>query len=202
MITAGAVVQWLVSLGLLPDPSRLDAVAGQVEDSAGVAFVPALEGLGAPFADEQARGLVSGLTRGTRQAHVVRAALEGIAHRCADTCDALGYGGEEIVADGGLSRSDVLLQTLANFTQRSVLRAEETETAAFGAATLGGLGAGLLPDVHACAALAPGRKRFDPEMGRQEARRFRDRWSEVLALARADSEARGDRGTSPSEPVG
>ena len=157
MITAGAVVDWLVALGLLPEAAALDRVAGQVASAEGVAFVPALQGLGTPHFDDGARGLLGGLTRGSTAAHVVRAVLEGLAQRCVDLCDALELAREQpLRVDGGLARSDLLLQRLADLSGRPVLRAAETETTALGAAFLAGLGAGVYDDAsQLCRARRP-----------------------------------------------
>lgn len=164
VITAGAVVDWLVGLGLLRDAKDLDAVAGSVEDAAGVVFVPALQGLGTPWLDDSARGLVGGLTRGATAAHLVRAAVEGVAHRCADLCEALGLAAGPLRSDGGLARSDLLLQRIADLCGLSVLRARETETTALGAAFLAGLAVGVFAGPAACVAgLAPA-ARFEPAL--------------------------------------
>jgi glycerol kinase len=185
VITAGAVVDWLVGLGLLPEAAAFDRVAGQVASAEGVAFVPALQGLGTPHFDDGARGLLGGLTRGSTAAHVVRAVLEGLAHRCVDLCDALDLEREQpLRVDGGLARSDLLLQRLADLSGRPVLRAAETETTALGAAFLAGLGAGVYDDASQCAALAVPPGPFEPaaEPGLRE--QERRRWQGVVERCR------------------
>ncbi|MCG8588056.1 MAG: glycerol kinase [Proteobacteria bacterium] len=142
VITAGAAVEWLLDLGLLPAVGDLDRVAASVADAAGVVFVPALQGLGTPHADETARGLCIGLTRGTSRAHLVRAVLEGIAARCVEVWRALAPRVDALPVDGGLAQSDVLLQLLADGIGVPVERAGETETTARGAAWLAGLASG------------------------------------------------------------
>jgi glycerol kinase len=164
VITAGAVVDWLVDLGLLRAASDLDAVAGSVPDAGGVVFVPALQGLGTPWLDDAARGLVVGLTRGSTAAHAVRAAVEGVAQRCADLCEALGLRDGALRCDGGLARSDLLLGRVAELCNLTVLRAAETETTALGAAFLAGLATGVFADPAACAARARPAARFEPAL--------------------------------------
>jgi glycerol kinase len=186
VITAGSIVEWLVELGLLPDASSLDRVAGSVPSSEGAIFVPSLQGLGTPFLDDSARGLLGGLTRGTGAAHVVRAAVEGVAHRCVDISEALGLERGELSVDGGLGRSDLLLQTLADLLGREVWRAAETETTALGAAHLAGLATGVFEEPAACRASVPPPTCFGPSLGEDQRREARERWRR--ALERAGSE--------------
>jgi glycerol kinase len=162
VITAGAALDWLVDLGLLATAAEADAVARSVPSAEGVRFVPALQGLGSPFLSAEARGLWSGLGRATRPAHLVRAVLDGIAQRCADLCDALPLRDEPLRVDGGLARSDVLLHAIADATGRSLLRANELETTALGAAWLAGLATGVWSDPAAVADTAAPATRVDP----------------------------------------
>ncbi len=118
-------------------------------DGGGVLFVPALTGLGAPHWDPAARGAILGITRGTTAAHIARAALDGIAFQVADLMAAAAESGMppvEVRADGGASASDVLMQTQADLLGIPVVRAEQTEATALGAAYLAGLAVGLLRD--------------------------------------------------------
>jgi glycerol kinase len=144
VLAAGAAVEWLVGAGLLESPAALDATAAQAASGHGVVCVPALQGLGTPYLREQARGLFGGLTRGSGRAELVRAVLEGIAQRCADVAQTLPLAEGPLRVDGGLARSDLLLQLLADLLGREVWRAAETETTALGAALLAGLGSGAL----------------------------------------------------------
>lgn len=142
---AGSSLDWLVEVGLLDDPADLDVVAGAVDDAAGVWFVPALAGLGAPFHDTTARGRFEGLTRATGRAHLVRAVVEGIAHRVVDLLEAVGVGdGSPVVVDGGLTRSRVLIGRIADLAGREVQVAAPVPVAAVGAAHLAGLGVGAV----------------------------------------------------------
>src|SRR6185369_2423281 len=145
---AGAAIQWLRDgLGLIGKSSEVDALAASVPDTGGVHFVPALSGLGAPYWDPHARGTIVGLTRGSNRAHLARAALESIAFQTADLIEAMqqdaGHPLSELRVDGGAARNDLLLQFQADLLGVPVLRPANTETTAFGAASLAGLGAGF-----------------------------------------------------------
>lgn len=151
---AGAVVQWLRDgLGVIEKASEIEALAKTVPDSAGVVFVPALVGLGAPHWRPEARGLIAGLTRGTTRAHLARAALEGIALSCKDLLDAmeadLGERLAELRVDGGAAANDLLMQAQADLLQCRVIRPEVIETTALGAAILAGIGVGWFASLEA-----------------------------------------------------
>jgi glycerol kinase len=176
VIAAGAAIDWLCGLGIAPDAQALEALARGAHDCAGVAFVPALQGLGTPWLDERARGLVGGLTRGAGRAELARAAFEGVAQRCADVCDALGVPPGPLRVDGGLARADLVLELLADATGREVWRAAETETTALGAAFLAGLAAGVWHDTAACRGVLAPPTRFAPRLGDVERERARARW--------------------------
>ncbi len=184
VITAGAALDWLVSLGIAPDVAALDALARSVPSSGGVAFVPALQGLGTPFLDDAARGLVGGLTRGTGRAELARAAFEGIAQRCAALCDGLAVPAGPLRVDGGLARSDFLVQEIANLAGRPLWRAAETETTALGAAFLAGLATGVWRDPAACLRVVPAPEPFQPAPGSDARGASRARWQAVVARAR------------------
>lgn len=181
VVTAGSSIEWLVDLGLLPKAEQLDAFAGQVEDSQGVMFVPALQGLGSPYLDPAARGLLLGLTRGTGPAHIARAVLEGVSHRCVDLCENLPLTDDPLRVDGGLARSNLLMTALADYSGRSFLRAAESETTALGAAYLAGIATGVWADGPAALATTEAPTRFDPEMAEGERELARGRWRDILA---------------------
>jgi len=137
VLTSGAAIQWLRDgLGLVGSAAETEALATSVDDTAGVHFVPALTGLGSPWWDADARGLVTGLTRGTTRAHLVRAALEAIAHQVADVVDALPGAPRVLRADGGATANGFLMQFQADLLQVPVEVAAERETTALGAAAL------------------------------------------------------------------
>ncbi len=145
---AGAVVQWLRDgLGIISSSSEVEVLAAQVPDSAGVYFVPAFTGLGAPHWDQYARGTMVGLTRGTTRAHIARAALEGIAYQVADVLRAMENDAKirlrELRVDGGACRNNLLMQFQADLLGVPVVRPRISETTALGAAYLAGLAVGF-----------------------------------------------------------
>ncbi|HEX9603106.1 MAG TPA: glycerol kinase GlpK, partial [Myxococcales bacterium] len=149
---AGAVVQWLRDgLGLFRKSKEVEALARTVPDSGGVAVVPALAGLGAPHWRQDARGLISGIDRGTTKAHIARAALEGIAFEIYDLAQAMsqdiGKPMPMFRVDGGASTNDLLMQFQADLLQTPIERPRMVETTALGAAFLAGLGTGVWPGI-------------------------------------------------------
>jgi len=182
--TAGAVVEWLVEIGLLPDAASLDRVAREVGDAEGVVFVPALQGLGTPYLDDAARGLIGGLTRGSTAAHLVRAAVEGLAQRCVDLCEASGLGAVPLRVDGGLARSELLLQTLADLGGRAIHRARDFDTTALGAAQLAGLATGAFASLADCRARLAAPLGFEPALDEGVRAERRGRWAEAIARTR------------------
>lgn len=141
----GAAVQWLRdALGLIASADETEALARSVPDSGGVVFVPAFTGLGTPYWNPEARGLLCGLTRGTTKAHLVRATLEAIAQQNADVLEAMGFtgspilggGGGSLRVDGGASKNDFLMECQADLLGIPVERPVQTETTALGAALL------------------------------------------------------------------
>jgi len=153
---AGAAVQWLRDgLGLIGSAGEIEALARSVPDSGGVVFVPALSGLGAPYWDADARGLVAGITRGTTRAHLARATIEAIAHQIADLVQAMKAdasvsptGLMRMRVDGGASANGLLLELQASYAHVRVERPKDIETTARGAAMLAALGAGLVSDLE------------------------------------------------------
>jgi glycerol kinase len=190
----GATVQWLRDgLGFIERSEDVEALAASVPDTGDVFLVPAFAGLGAPHWDAAARGAIVGLTRGTQRAHLARAALEAIAFQTADLIEAMqrdaGQALTELRVDGGAARNDLLMQFQADLLGVPVLRPVNTETTAFGAAALAGLGAGLWQSETELAALWALDKRFEPVMSRAEASSRRERWSQALAHSRGWAKA-------------
>ncbi len=146
MLSAGSCVSWLCELGLLEDPGDSDAVAAACADSGGVSFVPALMGLGTPDWDFGARSAFAGVTTATGRPQMVRAVLEGVAHRGVDLLEAAradsGLELADVVLDGGMSANGTFLQALADASGRPVHVAPEVECTALGAGYLAGLGIG------------------------------------------------------------
>jgi len=148
---AGAAVQWLRDgLGLIHQAGEIEALAASVPDSGGVIFVPALTGLGAPHWLSDARGLISGITRGTSKAHLARATLEGIALQIYELATAmshdLGRPLGDFKVDGGAAANNLLMQIQADLLQVPVIRPQTVETTALGAAMLAGLAVGVWSD--------------------------------------------------------
>lgn len=144
MLAAGTNIDWLRDdLQLINSPEESHELAAQVADSAGVVFVPALFGLGTPHWDYGARGTLLGITRGTSRSHVVRAVLEGIAHRGADMVESVVAATQlevnSIRIDGGMSCNPTFVQALANATRRNIEVSPVTEATTLGAAFLAGV---------------------------------------------------------------
>ena len=149
VFTAGALLEWLAGdLGLAADPAALAAAAAEVEDAKGVRILPALAGVGAPWWRPDARAVIAGLTAGAGPAQIGRAALEGIAWRVADVLAAVRetVAVEALRVDGGLTRSELLLQLQADAAGVVVQRGAVDATAA-GAAALAAVGAGVYESV-------------------------------------------------------
>jgi len=144
----GAVVQWLRDgLGIIKQAADVEKLAASVEDSGGVYLVPAFAGLGAPHWNQQARGTMVGITRGTTSAHIARAALESIALQTMEVVAAMEADSKieikELRVDGGATVNDLLMQIQADLLDTKVIRPEITETTALGAAYLAGIGIGF-----------------------------------------------------------
>lgn len=150
VFTAGSVVQWLRDeLGLASSAQEITALAETVDDSGGVALIPAFSGLGSPHWDPAARGAIFGVSSGTTRAQIARAALEAVAFRVREIVEAMESGGTvvtELRVDGGMTSSDLLMQIQADVLQRPVIRPAIQETTALGAARLAMETAGWRPE--------------------------------------------------------
>ncbi|MEJ2519181.1 MAG: glycerol kinase GlpK [Desulfuromonadales bacterium] len=183
---AGAAVQWLRDgVGLIKASHEIEALARQVPNSAGVVFVPALTGLGAPHWRSEARGQISGLTRGTTAAHLARATLEGIALQIHDLVMAMVDDRGEPVSilkvDGGGAQNDLLLQMQADLIGRPVSRPETVETTALGAAMLAGLAVGFWADTRELAQGWREERRFEPQADRGWSESLREQWQNAIS---------------------
>ena len=190
VFVGGAVVQWLRDgLGIIGSADQVETLARGVEDTGGVVFVPALAGLGAPHWDPYARGAILGITRGTTDAHVARAALEGVAFEVADLVTAMerdaGATITELRVDGGAAANDLLMQFQADILGVPVVRPTVLETTALGAAYMAGLAVGFWTSVDDIAANWRADRRFEPEMPPADAARRRDRWADAIRRAGA-----------------
>jgi glycerol kinase len=183
---AGALVQWLRDgLGLIATASEIEALARTVPDSGGVTIVPALTGLGAPHWRADARGLITGITRGTTRAHIARAALEAIALQNVDLVTAMQEDAAlpigSLRVDGGAAANDLLMQLQADLLGVQIFRPEMVESTALGAAKLAAVGIGFPPPD---AGRATARIRiFTPAMPAATRTELRERWA--MAVARA-----------------
>ena len=189
ILASGAAIQWLRDgLGILADAAESERLALSVESTGGVSFVPAFAGLGSPHWNAEARGLISGITRGTTRAQLVRAALEGIAFQVADVLDLLPGGVEVLRADGGATANGFLMQFQADLLGCPVEVAAEQETTALGAAALAGRAVGLWPDDDAIRRLLRPGAVYEPAADRGR-RRGPARRVALSARARAPLDA-------------
>jgi len=182
----GAAVQWLGQLLGLDDPGPgVENLARTVQDAGGVVFVPALVGLGAPHWAESARGLITGLTRGAGAGELARATLEAIAYQVRDVFDVMqaesGAPLRTLLADGGASRNDLLMQFQADILNRPVLRSTSTDISPLGAAFLAGLFVGLWAGEKEIESLVPPRDRFEPQMSPDQRETLYAGWKEAVA---------------------
>ncbi len=181
----GAVIQWLRdSLGVIEQSADVEALAASVSDNGGVYFVPAFAGLGTPHWDQDARGLIIGLTRGTGKAHIARAAVESIAFQTADLLTAMNADSKadltELRVDGGATRNDALLQFQADILQIPVVRSKTAETTALGAAYLAGLAVGFWLSKNELAEHWQADRRFEPQMPPGYATALIQRWHDAV----------------------
>jgi glycerol kinase len=187
ILTAGSCVEWLRDdLGLVATAAETDELAASVDDTAGVAFVPALLGVGTPEWDFGARGAFFGLTRGAGRAHLARAVLEGVAQRGRDLVEAAGVDGlavEALRVDGGMSANSTFVQLLADATGRSVEVAPVLEATTRGAGLLALLGIGLLDNEHAIAATWRPKRTVDPTLAASQQEEVRESWLRAKAQA-------------------
>jgi glycerol kinase len=184
---AGAAVQWLRDgLGLIESSTDIEELAKQVSSSEGVYFVPALAGLGAPYWDAEARGVICGITRGTTKAHLARATLEGIAHEVTDLVEAMASDLSGPLAkmrvDGGAANNDLLLTEQARFAGIVIERPIDLETTARGAAMLAAVGVGLFSGPSEAAQMSPIERAFEP--GTDGASEARTGWKAAVERAR------------------
>lgn len=185
---AGAVLQWLRDgLGIINSAAEADVLAAQVADSAGLYFVPAFTGLGAPHWDQYARGLMIGLNRGTTRAHIARAALEGIAFQTMDVLRLMeidsGLKIRELRVDGGASASNMLMQIQADLLGIETVRPGITETTALGAAYLAGLATGFWKNINEIAGQWQRDQVFGPAADPSLTRQKKLRWAEAVKRA-------------------
>jgi glycerol kinase len=166
---SGAAIQWLRDgLGIISTAAEVGPLAASVPDSGGVIFVPALTGLGSPWWDPGARGIVTGLTRGTGRAQLARACVEGMAFQVRDMTDAMAAASSHplsaLRADGGAAAMDLLLELQAEQSGMPVARPRSLESTALGAATLAGLVEGVWSSLPELSALWQAERTFEPQL--------------------------------------
>jgi glycerol kinase len=188
VFNAGSAIQWLRDgLGIISSAAECDRLAEAVPDSGGVCLVPAFTGLGAPYWDMQARGLIGGLTRGTGREELARAVLESIAHQSLDLLECMqadcGHTLPLLRVDGGASASDFLMQFQADLAGVPVDRPVTTESTAYGAACLAGLAAGVWPDRASLAQNRRTARLFTPQMPDTERLARRQAWQNAVRAA-------------------
>lgn len=188
---AGAVIQWLRDeIGLISDAGDSEAMAESVQDTNGVHVVPAFVGLGAPHWDSAARGIISGLTRATTKAHIVRAALEGIAFQSRELIEAMeadsGRPIHELRVDGGAAVNNFLLQFQADILGRTVVRPVDVETTALGAAYLAGIAEGVWSGTEEVESFWRMERRFEPAMPAARRDELIRQWDRAVSRAKSD----------------
>jgi glycerol kinase len=192
---AGAVVQWLRDgLHFIRSSEEVGALAAKVDSSEGVYMVPAFAGLGAPHWNQHARGSLFGMTRGTTQAHIARAALESIAYQTYDVLRAMqadsGIVLKELRVDGGATANDGLMQFQSDILGVPVVRPTVTETTALGAAYLAGLGVGYWGSEEDIRKQWEVNRRFDPAMAAGHADELLKGWQRAVKAAIAWADGR------------
>ena len=168
VFVAGALVQWLRDkLGIIKDAPEVEDLANTVKDSGGITFVPALSGLAAPYWDPYAQGTIFGITRGTENGHIARAALESIALRTRDIIIEMekdaGIEFSSLKVDGGASNNNLLMQIQSDLLNTRVIRPKTTETTALGIAFLAGLATGFWKDIPSLKSLWIEDRSFKPK---------------------------------------
>ena len=189
----GAVVQWLRDgLKIIQTSADVEALARQVDNNGGVYFVPAFTGLGAPYWNQHARGTIVGITRGSSNAHIARAAVESIAFQSMDLLKAMegdaGLPIREVRVDGGATVNNQLMQFQSDILNTKVIRPNVTETTALGAAYLAGLAVGFWKDVDELQQYWQMDKTFTPTMKDDDRNELQKNWKKAVRAAQAWSD--------------
>jgi glycerol kinase len=192
VFAAGATIQWLRDgLQIVDDAADSEAAAKSVADTGGVYLVPAFTGLGAPYWDEGARGTITGLTRGTTRAQLIRAGLEAIAYSSRDVVDCMksdsGLALETLRVDGGACQNDFLMQFQADVLGCKVERPQVLEVTALGAAALAGLAVGFWSDPAELERAKGPSQTFEPKLSRDARDALYAGWQRAVEQARAGS---------------
>ena len=187
---AGAIIQWLRdSLGIIKTSAEVEILAAKVKDSEGVYVVPAFAGLGAPHWNQHARGIITGLTRGSNASHIARAALDSIAYQTMDVLKAMeadaGISIKELRVDGGATINSMLMQFQSDIMNTTVIKPVITETTALGAAYLAGLAVGYWPNMEAIQHQWQVDKKFTATMQEEERNKLTRQWQRSVKTAKA-----------------
>jgi glycerol kinase len=187
----GAAVQWFGQfLGAEKPAEKVAELAQSVIDTEGVYIVPAFVGLGAPYWDEGARGIICGITRGTTSRQIARAVIDSIAYQIRDVFDLMqiesGRPLQALLADGGATRNNQLMQFQADILGRPVLRNTSPDASALGAAFLAGLAGGVWSEVNELANLPREFDRFEPQMTEQRRQDLYAGWQAAVTKARCE----------------
>ena len=189
VLSAGATIQWLRDgLGLVSRASEVEALAGSVTDTGGVYLVPAFTGLGAPYWDPDARAAIIGVTRATGRGEIARAGLDSVVYQTHDLIAAMAADGartQVLKVDGGMAQNGLFLQRLADVLGLSILRPRITESTAFGAACLAGLGCGVYRSMADIARLWQADARCEPRLDPALRRRELQGWEAAVRRARS-----------------
>lgn len=189
VFVGGAAIQWVRDgLRVVRTSDAINSLAATVKDNGGVYFVPCLAGMGAPYWDQYARGTIIGITRGTTDAHIARATLEGVAFQVHDIVRAMekdvGQETHEFRVDGGASASDLLMQIQADVFQFDIIRPKVLETTALGAAYLAGLAVGFWKNLDEISNQWQQDKRFAPELEKEKLEHMLRYWNKAVKAAR------------------
>lgn len=190
VFVGGAAIQWLRDgLKIIHSSEQVNELAASVEDNGGVYFVPALTGLGAPYWDQYARGTIVGITRGTTDAHIARATLEGIAFQVYEIVKAMeadsGRASLELRVDGGASASDLLMQIQSDLFGFKITRPKTLETTALGAAYLAGLAVGYWKSIDEIQEQWIVDKDFHPQLDREQVNKMTHFWKKAVKSAQS-----------------
>ncbi|MBD5091448.1 MAG: glycerol kinase GlpK [Lactobacillus sp.] len=188
IFVAGSAVQWLRDgLKMFEKASESEQMAIDAKTTGGVYVVPAFTGLGAPYWDQEVRGAMFGLTRGTERGHIIRATLEAIAYQTKDVVDTMVKDTQlpltALTVNGGASRNNFMMQFQADILQTPIKRAAMEETTALGAAFLAGLAVDFWEDQDELRKLSRIGDQFDPQMAPQEAADLYRGWQRAIAAA-------------------
>lgn len=186
---AGAAVQWLRDgLNIIDHSAEIEKLAESVDDNGGIIFVPALTGLGAPHWNPNARGTICGITRGTTRGHIARATLESIAYQSYEVAKAMmadsGIQIKELRVDGGASSNNLLMQFQADVLNASVVRPQNLETTALGAAFFAGLATGFWKNTGELSDIWKIDKTFSQNMQDHDRSKLLNRWSKAVSRAK------------------